>query len=216
MAAPPDFDDSRLTFPESTWLRGLAYRIGQRQQVVMAGATGIRVGCESKDLPPPRSAQTLCVLVAQVVAVGLGKRRQRAEDGRLIGVDVGEGGRRVACASGARASAGGTHRATLPPSSRGSRHWSRPSPVSLTIETPVMAPHTASFAEQLASRREKGIGGATRLGCWRARGIRCPGAGVGAGPEGTSTRSTRAWDPGTDGPTGATGHRRSTVAGQPH
>ena len=214
MAAPPDFDDSRLTSPESTRLRGLAYRIGQRQQVIVAGATGIRVRCESKDLPPPRSAQTLCVLVAQVVAVGLGKRRQRAEHGRLIGVDVGEGGRRVACAGGARASAGGTHSATLPPSSRGRRHWSRPSPVSLTIETPVMPPHTASFAEPLASRREKGIGGRHGLGCRRARGIRCLAAG--AGPEGASTRSTRAGGAGTDGPTGTAGHRRSTVAGQPH
>ncbi len=215
MAAPSDFDDSRLTFPESTRLRGLAYRIGQRQQVIVAGATGIRVGCESKDLPPPGSAQTLCVLVAQVVAVGLGKRRERTEDGRLVGVDVSEGRRCVACAGGARASTGGTHRATLPPSSRSRGYWSRPLPVSLTIETPVMPPHTASFAEQLASRREKGVGGAARLGCRRARGIPCPGAGVGAGPEGTPTRSTRTGSPGTDGPTGAAGHRRSTVAGHP-
>jgi hypothetical protein len=215
MAAPPDFDDSRFTLPESTRLRGLAYRIGQRQQVIVARATGIRVGCQSKDLPPPRSAQTLRMLVAQVVAVGLGKRRQRAEDGRLIGVDVSEGGRGVACTGGARASAGGTHRATLPPSSRSRRHWRRPSPVSLTIETPAMPPYTASFAEQLASRRGKG-GGVARLGCWRVQGIRCAGTGVGAGPEGSSTRSTRSGRPGTNGPTGAAGHRRSTAAGQPH
>jgi hypothetical protein len=92
MAAPPDLDHARLALRESARLRGLAYRIGQRQQVVMAGATRIGVGCEPKDLPPPRRAQALRVLVAQVVAVGLGERSQRAKDGGLVGVDVGERG----------------------------------------------------------------------------------------------------------------------------
>jgi hypothetical protein len=49
------------------------------------------------------------VLVAQVVGVRLGVGRQRAEDGGLVAVDVGEGGDRRTPAGGARTAADGTH-----------------------------------------------------------------------------------------------------------
>lgn len=75
----------------------------------------------------------LRVLIAQVIAVGFGERGKRAENGSLIGVRVGECCRRLVCTGGTRAAPGGIHRATLPPSGRGSRQLEPPTSRVVTI-----------------------------------------------------------------------------------
>src|SRR5207342_2946635 len=60
-------------------------------------------------LPPTGGRETLGVHLAQVVGVRLGVRRERTDDGRLVGVDIGERRDRRAAARGARTAPDGTH-----------------------------------------------------------------------------------------------------------
>jgi hypothetical protein len=78
MPPAPDLDYPGFPLPWSTRLRGLAYRVGQGKQVVSGRSTRVWIRCKPHDLPAPRRAQALSVLVAQVVAVGFGERGQRA------------------------------------------------------------------------------------------------------------------------------------------
>ena len=98
---------------------GLPDRVGQRQQVVVGGSARRQVGREAQDLPAARGGEPLAVLRAEVVGVRLGVRRQRAEHGGLVGVDVGEGRDGGPTAGRARAAAGAgdrcrAHSATVP------------------------------------------------------------------------------------------------------
>ena len=92
----------------------LAHRVGQRLEVVAARPERVGVRGEPQHLPATRGGQPLGVGRAQVVAVRLGVGGQRAEDGRRVGVDVGERGDRRATAGGPRTAADGAHGRTVP------------------------------------------------------------------------------------------------------
>ena len=74
-----------------------------------------RAGCvlgsgARRSTSQPRGAESRsAVRVAEVVGVRLGVRRERAHDGRLVGVHVGEGGDRGAVARSARTTPAVTH-----------------------------------------------------------------------------------------------------------
>ena len=168
MPPAPEFDHTGVALLRGTRLGRLAYSIGQGQQVVVARSVCIGVGRQPQDFPTQRCAQVLRVLIAQVVAVGFGKRSKRAENGRLIGVHVGERGRRLACTGGTRASAGGTHRATLPPPGLAggqlqpatTRVVQAETPTFRHAETPILTRRQPrQSAEKLASRGIEGTRG---------------------------------------------------------
>ena len=81
---------------------GLTHGIGQGKKVVGAGAAGGLVRREAQDLPAAGRGEPLAVEVAQVVGMRFGVRRKRSEDGRLLGVDVGQRVQGAATAGGAR------------------------------------------------------------------------------------------------------------------
>lgn len=58
----------------------LAYGVGERFEIVVAGARGSRGVGEPDDFPPAWRGEPLAVLGAEVVAVGLGIGGERAED----------------------------------------------------------------------------------------------------------------------------------------
>ena len=68
----------------------LAHGIGQGEQVVGARLRLGVVGRQADDLPTTGSREAGRVVGAQVVGVRLRVRRQRAEDSRPVGVDVGQ------------------------------------------------------------------------------------------------------------------------------
>jgi len=70
------------------WPRRLAHGVGERFQIVTAGAGGGRGVGEPDDFPAARRGETLTVLGAEVVAVGLGIGGERAEDRGRVGIDV--------------------------------------------------------------------------------------------------------------------------------
>ena len=88
---------------------GLADRVGERLEVVAVRTERVGVGASRSDLPAARGGQPLRVGHAQVVAVRLGVGRERAEDRRRVGVDVGERGDGRAAAGGARTAADRAH-----------------------------------------------------------------------------------------------------------
>lgn len=96
MAAAPDLGLVRPARPTATGsagrplrrARGLPYGVRQGFQIVAAGAGRRRAVREPHDLPAARRGQPLAVFRAQVIAVGLGIRGERAEDRGRIGIDV--------------------------------------------------------------------------------------------------------------------------------
>src|SRR6478735_3459010 len=88
---------------------GLADRVGQSQQIIGRGAPVHRVASEPEDLPAARRREAFAVRLAQVVGVRLGIGGQRAEDRRLVRVDVGQRRDRGSPAGRARTAAGRTH-----------------------------------------------------------------------------------------------------------
>lgn len=89
-------------------LRGLANGVGEGEEVIGGRALTVVVR-EPEDLPAARSGESLAVAVAQVVGVWFGVGRQRADDGGLVGVHVGERGRGGAPTGCARTSSKETH-----------------------------------------------------------------------------------------------------------
>ena len=110
--------------------------------------------------PPSRAgaeSRSPCDL-AQVVGVRLGVGRERADDGGLVGVDVGQRGDRGTAARGARATPDRTHGATVPPPS--------PSPLRLA---------GATTARGVSFRPSRGAArAARRTRDRRGRGMRGP------------------------------------------
>jgi len=80
----------------------LAHRVGQSFEVVPGGLRGGRTVRQPDDFPAARSGQPLTVFGAQVVAVGLGIRGERAEDRGRVGIDVRQCRDSRAAARGAR------------------------------------------------------------------------------------------------------------------
>lgn len=66
----------------------LAHRVGERFEIVTAGAAGGRGVGEPDDFPATRRGEPLAVFGAEVVAVGLGIGGERAEDRGRVGIDV--------------------------------------------------------------------------------------------------------------------------------
>jgi hypothetical protein len=64
----------------------LADRVGERLEIVAAGLA--RLGGKADDLPAPGSGEPLGVLRAEVIAVRLDVRREGAENGGGVSVDV--------------------------------------------------------------------------------------------------------------------------------
>ena len=88
---------------------GLADRVGECLEVVAAGLHRAGVDVEPDDLPAAGGGEPTGVLLAQVVGVRLGIRRERPDDGGRVGVDVGERRHRGAAAGGPRAAAQWAH-----------------------------------------------------------------------------------------------------------
>ena len=106
-ARPPSGPPSRALPPPRPAARSLrtgrlAHRVGERFQVVTAGAGGTGGVGEPDDLPAARRGEALGVLGAQVVAVGFGVGGERAEDRGRVGVDVRQRRDGGTAASGAR------------------------------------------------------------------------------------------------------------------
>lgn len=78
------------------------YGIGERFEIVAAGAGGGGGVGEPDDLPAAWGRQPLTVLGAEVVAVGLGVGGERAEDRSRVGIDVRQCRDGRAAARGAR------------------------------------------------------------------------------------------------------------------
>jgi hypothetical protein len=81
---------------------GFPDSIGQREQVVALGLRVDGLTGQPDDLPAPGRGEPLGMLLAQVVGVRLGIGRQRAENGRLVGVHIGERADGLALAGGTR------------------------------------------------------------------------------------------------------------------
>src|SRR5690349_15384714 len=81
---------------------GLPDGLGERGEVVAAVLRRRELPLEADDLPAARRGEAVGVLVAEVVRVRLGLGGQRSDDGRRVGVDVGERGDRVLGAPGPR------------------------------------------------------------------------------------------------------------------
>ena len=94
------------------------------------------VGGQPQDLPAAGGGEPLAVQLAQVVGVRLGVRRERAEDGGLVGVDVGQRVDRGATAGGARTATGEAH---APDATR--RAAARRFRLAAVTEWPRRAPH---------------------------------------------------------------------------
>lgn len=109
----PSYLSHLLRFPGH--LDGPRYRcfadgVSQRQQVI----AGMRMGVvldQPQNLPAAWGTETFAVLAAQVVGMWLGVGSQRTQDGSLIGVDVGEGGRRRPATCSTRTPTEQTHQA---------------------------------------------------------------------------------------------------------
>lgn len=82
--------------------RRFAYGIGERFEVVAAGAGGCGGVGEPDNFPAARCRQPLTVLGAEVIAVGLGVGGERAEDRSRVGIDVRQCRDGRAAARGAR------------------------------------------------------------------------------------------------------------------
>ena len=94
----------------STWGRAASRTASARaSRSSLEGPSASGSGA-SRSTSQPRGAESRseCSL-AQVVGVRLGEGGERAEDGRLVAVDVGERGDRRPPAGGPGATAGGTH-----------------------------------------------------------------------------------------------------------
>ncbi len=87
----------------------LADRVGQRLEVVAGRQQRLGVRGEPQDLPAAGGGEPAAVLLAEVVAVRLGVRRQRAEDRRRVGVDVGQRGHGRTPAGGPRTASDQAH-----------------------------------------------------------------------------------------------------------
>ena len=88
---------------------GLADRVGESEEVI---GGRLRLGVvrrEADDLPAAGGGQAVRVLTTQVVGVRLRVGRQRAQDCRLVGVDVRQGGDRGAAARRLGAPTGQVH-----------------------------------------------------------------------------------------------------------
>lgn len=70
----------------------LANRIGNGKQIICSLRRLPEMGGKPDQLPPLRGGETFCVESTQVVRVRFGEGRQRAENRRLLTVDVGERG----------------------------------------------------------------------------------------------------------------------------
>jgi hypothetical protein len=82
--------------------RGLTDCIGEREQIIALGLRVDGLTGQPDDLPAPGSGESLGVLFAEVVGVRLGIGRQRAENGRLVGVHIRERADSLTLAGGTR------------------------------------------------------------------------------------------------------------------
>lgn len=90
---------------------GLADRVGECEQVVLAGLRVDGLGRQPQHLPAPRGREAFAVEVTEVVGVRLGVRRQRPEHRGLVGVHIGQRRHRGTVACGAGTTPGQTHAA---------------------------------------------------------------------------------------------------------
>src|SRR5918996_1449529 len=131
---------------------GLAYRVGEREQVVTARPDARRIRSEPDDLPAPWRHESLGVLRAQVVTVRFGVGGQRPEDRRRVGVHVGERRDRRTAARRPGTATPGAHdpnvSATRPASGPGAPHhggagaWCRTCSVAVVNRRPRSRPAT--------------------------------------------------------------------------
>ena len=91
----------------------LTHRVGQREQVVRAGAGVHELAGQPDDVPASWRGQPLGVGRAQVVGVGFGVGGQRAQHGGLVGVDVGQGRDGTATTRGAGTTTRQAHDGTV-------------------------------------------------------------------------------------------------------
>ena len=131
MTTSPDLGEHRGFRGPLTRTSGLAHGVRQREQVVMAGTDLDEVGREPHDLPAPRRGQSLRVLGAQVVGVGFGQVRERAEHRGGVRVDVRERSHGSGLAGRTRALSDGSHPTRLPARSARERRARAADPITL-------------------------------------------------------------------------------------
>jgi hypothetical protein len=72
-----------------------ADRVGEGDQVIGSGRRRCEIAVVPHEFPASGGGEAAGVRLAQVVRMGLGKRRQGSDDGRGIAVDVGQSGNRL-------------------------------------------------------------------------------------------------------------------------
>src|SRR5512138_3935248 len=94
---------------------GLAHGVGQGDQVVGGGGRRREIAVVAHELPASGGGEAAGMRLAQVVRVRLGERRQGADDGGRIAVDVGQCGDRLSGTAVPGAAPWGPHGGTLSP-----------------------------------------------------------------------------------------------------
>lgn len=69
---------------------GLADGVGERDKIITAWRRGFELSVRADHVPAARRGQATCVLLAQIVRVGLGERGQRTDNRGRIGIDIGQ------------------------------------------------------------------------------------------------------------------------------
>src|SRR4051794_25421396 len=103
VAAPTGLVSGKMIFIGTRRRRcgtgGLAYGVGQRDQVVGGGRWGREVTVVTDQVPASGGGEAAGVRLAEVVRVGFGERGERTDDGSGIAVDVGQRGDRLSGAA---------------------------------------------------------------------------------------------------------------------
>lgn len=104
MASAADLGVDRCELvPAGRGTGSLADGFGERHQIIHAARRRPELAVMPDDLPAPRGGQADRMLLAKVVGVGFGKRRQRSDNGGRIRIYIGQRCDRQTWAAVARA-----------------------------------------------------------------------------------------------------------------
>lgn len=69
---------------------GFPHGVSERDEIITTGGRGFELSIVADHVPAARCGQATCVLLAQIVRVGLGERGQRTDNRGRIGIDIGQ------------------------------------------------------------------------------------------------------------------------------
>ena len=113
MAAPADERRLVRILTLGDRARRFAHRLRERQKIVAGRRGRAELTVVAHQIPAPGRGQSAGMGLAEVVRVGLGKRRKRADDRRRLRVDIRQRRDGLSGTSVARASPWGPHGGTV-------------------------------------------------------------------------------------------------------